>query len=47
MTAFHVFSFFPMRLPITLSGKVNRHNVRLWGTAHPHATNDHERDSPN
>jgi hypothetical protein len=28
-----------------LSGKVNRHNVRIWGTENPHATVQHERDS--
>lgn len=29
-----------------LSGKVNRHNVRIWGTTNPHAIIEHERDSP-
>lgn len=29
-----------------LSGKVNRHNIRIWGTENPHATVQHERDSP-
>ncbi|PNF40249.1 hypothetical protein B7P43_G07078 [Cryptotermes secundus] len=29
-----------------LSGTVNRHNVRIWGTEHPHETVEHERDSP-
>lgn len=29
-----------------LSGKVNRHNVRIWGLENPHATLEHERDSP-
>jgi hypothetical protein len=29
-----------------LSGKVNRHNVRIWGTESPHATVQHERDFP-
>lgn len=29
-----------------LSGKVNRHNVRIWGTGNPHATLEHQRDSP-
>lgn len=29
-----------------LSGKVNRHNVRIWGLQNPHATLQHERDSP-
>jgi hypothetical protein len=29
-----------------LSGKVNHHNLRIWGTAHPHATIEHESDSP-
>jgi len=27
-------------------GKVNRHNVRIWGTENPHATNEYVRDSP-
>ncbi|PSN41322.1 hypothetical protein C0J52_20246 [Blattella germanica] len=25
---------------------VNRHNVRIWGTEHPHETVQHKRDSP-
>ncbi|PNF20022.1 hypothetical protein B7P43_G05942 [Cryptotermes secundus] len=29
-----------------LSGRVNRHNVRIWGTEHPHETVEHETDSP-
>jgi hypothetical protein len=29
-----------------LSGKVNRHNVRIWGSENPHATLEVERDSP-
>ncbi|PNF28132.1 hypothetical protein B7P43_G07583 [Cryptotermes secundus] len=29
-----------------LSGTVNRHNVHIWGTEHPHETVEHERDSP-
>jgi hypothetical protein len=29
-----------------LSGKVNRHNVRIWGLQNPHTTLEHERDSP-
>ncbi|PNF43528.1 hypothetical protein B7P43_G03919 [Cryptotermes secundus] len=29
-----------------LSGTVNRHNVRIWGTEHQHETAEHERDSP-
>jgi hypothetical protein len=29
-----------------LSGKVNRHNVRVWGSENPHATLEVERDSP-
>ena len=28
------------------NGKVNRHNVRIWGEENPHATTEHERDSP-
>jgi hypothetical protein len=27
-------------------GKVNRHDVRIWGTENPHATVEHVRDSP-
>jgi hypothetical protein len=29
-----------------ISGKVNRHNVRIWGTENPHTILEHERDSP-
>jgi hypothetical protein len=29
-----------------LSDKVNGHKVRIWGTENPHATVQHERDSP-
>ena len=29
-----------------LSGTVNRHNVRIWGTEHPHETVEHVRNSP-
>lgn len=29
-----------------LSGKVNRHNVRIWGTDNPHSFVQHVRDSP-
>ena len=29
-----------------LSGKVNRYNVRIWGSENPHATLEVERDSP-
>lgn len=28
------------------SGKVNKHNVRIWGEENPHGTVEHERDSP-
>ena len=28
------------------NAKVNRHNVRIWGEENPHATIEHERDSP-
>ena len=28
------------------NGKVNKHNVRIWGEENPHATIEHERDSP-
>jgi hypothetical protein len=30
-----------------LSGKVNRHNVRIWGTENPHETVEHMQDLPN
>jgi len=29
-----------------ISGKVNGHNVRIWGTEQPHAQIDHQRASP-
>lgn len=29
-----------------ISGKVNRHNVRIWGTQHPHEIHEQVRDSP-
>ena len=29
-----------------VSGKVNRHNVRIWGTENPNAIIEHVRDSP-
>jgi len=29
-----------------LSGKVNRYNVRIWGSENPHATLEVERDCP-
>lgn len=29
-----------------ISGKVNRHNVRVWGSENPHAYVEHVRDSP-
>jgi hypothetical protein len=29
-----------------LRGKVNRHNVCIWGTQNPRETVEHERDSP-
>jgi hypothetical protein len=29
-----------------LSGKVNRHNIRVCGTGNLHATTEHQRDSP-
>ena len=29
-----------------LSGKVNRYNVRIWGSENPHATLEDECDSP-
>lgn len=28
-----------------ISGKVNRHNCRIWGTENPNETVEHERDS--
>ena len=29
-----------------VSGKVNVHNARIWGTEQPHAQIEHHRDSP-
>jgi hypothetical protein len=29
-----------------LSGRVNRHNLRIWGSENPHESFQHERDSP-
>ena len=29
-----------------LSGVVNRHNVRLWGSENPHVYREHVRDGP-
>ncbi|PNF19935.1 hypothetical protein B7P43_G11473 [Cryptotermes secundus] len=29
-----------------ISGKVNRHNVHIWGTEQPHAQREHQHDSP-
>jgi hypothetical protein len=29
-----------------ISGKVKRHNVRIWGIVQPHAQTEHQRDSP-
>ena len=28
------------------SGRVHRHNVRIWGNENPHVVQEHERDSP-
>ena len=29
-----------------VTGKVNKHNTRIWGTKHPYAIQEHVRDSP-
>jgi hypothetical protein len=29
-----------------VSGKVNRHNCRIWGSENPHEVMEHERDTP-
>jgi len=29
-----------------VTGKVNKHNTRIWRTEHPHAVVEHVRDSP-
>ena len=29
-----------------ISGKLNKHNVRIWGSEHPHEIRELERDSP-
>jgi hypothetical protein len=42
----HRLIFFSDEATFQLSGKVNCHNVQIWGTAHPHTTTEHERDSP-
>jgi hypothetical protein len=47
MTPVHVDSFFSDEAAFHLIGKVKGLKVRIWGTAHPHATTKHERDSPN
>ena len=38
--------FFSDEATFHLSGKVNRHNVRIWGSENPHAIQEHVRDSP-
>jgi hypothetical protein len=31
---------------LNLSGNVNRHNLKIWGTNNPHEVTEHTRDSP-
>ena len=38
--------FFLMRPTFHVSGKVNRHNVRVWGTQNAHGYVEHGRDFP-
>jgi hypothetical protein len=38
--------FFSDEATFHLSGKVNRHNVRIWALEQPHATVVHQRYSP-
>ena len=40
------FNVFSNEATFPTNGKVNRHNVRIWGKENPHATIEHERDSP-
>ena len=37
---------FSVEVTFHTNGKVNRHNVRIWSEENPHATIEHERDSP-
>ena len=37
---------FSVQATFHLSGKVNSHNVRIWGTEYPHEIVEHVRDSP-
>ena len=38
--------FFSDESTFHVSGKINRHNVRIWGSQNPHAKQEHVRDSP-
>ncbi|KAJ4451079.1 hypothetical protein ANN_02517 [Periplaneta americana] len=38
--------FFSDEATFHVSGKVNRHNVRIWGSQNPHSIQEHVRDSP-
>jgi len=38
--------FFSDEATFHMCGKVNRYNVRIWGTENPHATIEYVRDSP-
>ena len=37
---------FSDKATFNLTGKVNEHNTRIWGTEHPHSTLEDVRDSP-
>jgi hypothetical protein len=37
---------FSDKVTFHINGKVNRHNVHIWGTENPHVSLEHERDSP-
>ena len=38
--------FFSDEATFHISGRVHRHNVRIWGEENPHVSQEHERDSP-
>ena len=38
--------FFSDEATFHVSGKVNQHNVQIWGSQNPHTTQEHIHDSP-
>jgi hypothetical protein len=42
----HLFVCFPGETTFHTSGKVNRHNVRIWGLENPRVVLENEMDSP-